>query len=165
MYPKILIFKLPNFSNKDAFKRTQSIWVSLTFYLHSFLLLTSTSLQNLKHRITRNRWRNHYTLNKSYLHWPGIATCLYSQLTKLWLISRNMNYLMKNLKAGLYFSIQPDKIWKSETFTTFKIHRSFLNNLKSEETKSQIKVHLSYLANFYFYNYKASPRILHQHCV
>ena len=34
------------------------------------------------------------------------------------------------LKAGLYFSIQPDKIRKSEIFTTFeKIHRSFINNL------------------------------------
>ena len=70
------------------------------------------------------------------------------------------------LKAGLYFSIQPDKIRKSEIFTTFeKIHRSFLNNLKSEETKSQIKAHLSYLANSYFYNYKPSPRILRQHRV
>ena len=50
---------------------------------------------------------------------------------------------------------------KSEIFTTFeKIHHSFLNNLKSEETKSQTKAHLSYLANSYFYNYKPSPRIL-----
>ena len=48
------------------------------------------------------------------------------------------------LKAGLYFSIQLDKIRKSEIFTTIeKGHRSFLNNLKSEETKR----HLSYLAN------------------
>ena len=70
------------------------------------------------------------------------------------------------LKAGLYFSIQPDKIRKSEIFTTFeKIHRSFINNLKSQETKSQIKMHLSYLANSYFYNYKPSPRILRQHRV
>ena len=70
------------------------------------------------------------------------------------------------IKAGLYFSIQPDKIRKSEIFTTFeKIHSSFLNNLKSEETKSQIKVYLSYLANSYFYNYKPSPRILRQHRV
>ena len=79
-----------------------------------------------------------------------------------------MNYPRKNdlLKAGLYFSIQPDKIRKSEIFTTFKkIHCSFLNNLKSEETKSQIKAHLSYLANSYFYNYKPSPRILRQHRV
>ena len=70
------------------------------------------------------------------------------------------------LKAGLHFSIQPDKIRKSKIFTTFeKIYRSFLNNLKSEETKSQIKAHLSYLANSYFYNYKPSPRILRQHRV
>ena len=41
------------------------------------------------------------------------------------------------LRAGLYFSIQPDKIPKSEIFTTFeKIYHSFFNNLKSEETKS-----------------------------
>ena len=42
------------------------------------------------------------------------------------------------------------------------IHRSFLNKLKSEETKSQIKAHLSHLANSYFYNYKPSPRIQRQ---
>ena len=54
----------------------------------------------------------------------------------------------------------------SEIFTTFeKIHRSLLNNLKFEETKSQIKAHLSYLANSYFYNYKLSPRILRQYRV
>ena len=70
------------------------------------------------------------------------------------------------LKAGLYFSIQPDKIRRPEIFTTFgKNHPLFLNNLKSEETKSQIKVHLSYLANSHFYNYKPSPRILRQHHV
>ena len=52
------------------------------------------------------------------------------------------------LKVGLYFSIQPDKIRKSKIFTTFeKIYRSFLINLKFEETKSQIKTHLSYLAD------------------
>ena len=62
------------------------------------------------------------------------------------------------LKGGLYFSIQPGKIRKSEIFTTFgKTHRLFLSNLKSEETKSQIKAHLSYLANSYFYNCKPSP--------
>ena len=70
------------------------------------------------------------------------------------------------LKAGLYFSVQPDKIQKSEIFTNFeKIHCSFLDNLKSKETKSQIKAHVSYLANSYFYNDKPSPRILSQHRV
>ena len=44
------------------------------------------------------------------------------------------------LKAVLYFSIQPDKIQNFEIFPTFKkIHRSFLNNIKSEETK-RIKI-------------------------
>ena len=58
-----------------------------------------------------------------------------------------------SIKAGLYFSIPQDKIRKSEIFTTFeKIHHSFLNNLKSEDTKSQIKAHPSHLANSYFYN-------------
>ena len=67
------------------------------------------------------------------------------------------------LKAGLYFPIQPDKIRQSEIFTTFeKIHRSFLNNLKSQETKIQIKAHLS---NGYFYIYKPFPRILRHHLV
>ena len=70
------------------------------------------------------------------------------------------------LKARLYFSIQSDKIRKSEIFTTFeKIHRSFIDNLKSEKTKNQIKAYISYLANTYFYNCKPSPRILRQHRV
>ena len=66
----------------------------------------------------------------------------------------------------LYFSIQPDKIRKSEIFTNFeKIHRSFINNLKSKETKNQIKAHLSYLGNWYFYTYWPCPRILRQYCI
>ena len=69
-------------------------------------------------------------------------------------------------QAGLYFSMQRDKIRKSEIFTTFeKIHRSFLSNFKSEKTKSQINAYLSYLSNSYFYNYKPSPSILRQHRV
>ena len=41
------------------------------------------------------------------------------------------------------------------------------NQIKFENRKfeSQIKAHLSYLANSYFYNYKPSPRILRQHRV
>ena len=70
------------------------------------------------------------------------------------------------LKSDLYLLIQTNKIRKSKIFTTFeKIHRSFLGNLKSEETKSNIIVHLSHLANSYFCNYKPSPRVLRQHQV
>ena len=52
--------------NSNIFQKN-SVYLK-TFYLHNFLLLTSTSLQNLQHCITRNRCRNRYTLNKSYLH-------------------------------------------------------------------------------------------------
>ena len=70
------------------------------------------------------------------------------------------------LKEGLYFSIQPDKIGKSEIFATFeKINRSFINILKSEATKIQITAHRSDLANSYFYNYKPSPGIPRQNRV
>ena len=54
-------------------------------------------------------------------------------------------------EPDLYISVQPDKSRKSEILTTFEnIHQSFLNNLKSEETKCQIKLHLLYLANSFF---------------
>ena len=60
----------------------------------------------------------------------------------------------------------PKKFENPKTLLPLKrFSRSFIKNLKSEETKSQIKVHLWYLANSYFYNYKPSPRILRQHRV
>ena len=75
--------------------------------------------------------------------------------------NKNLIYL----KQGYTFQSDQIKIGKFEIFTTFqKIHCSFFYNIKSKETKSQIKVHLSYVANFYFYNYKP-PRILPQHRV
>ena len=69
------------------------------------------------------------------------------------------------LKADLYFSIQPDKIRKSEIFTTFeKIHLSFIKKLKPEETnKTADKSASLVLAISYFYNYKPSSRMLHHH--
>ena len=80
-----------------------------------------------------------------------------------------MNYPRKNLiylKQVYTFQSNQIKVKNPKILTTFeKIHCSFLNNLTSEETKSQIKAHLSYLANSYFYNYKPSPRILPQHRV
>ena len=82
VYPKFLIFKLPNVFNKDALQihkrllrnainviknsnifQKNSIYPK-TFHLYTFLLLTSTFLQNLQHCITRNSCRNRYTLNK-----------------------------------------------------------------------------------------------------
>ena len=65
-----------------------------TFYLNSFLLLTSTYLTNLSHCATRNRCKNVQILNrKNYPHSQEVPTYLHSQLTKL-----------------LLTPIQPDKI-------------------------------------------------------
>ena len=129
-----------------------------------------------------------YILTKSITSYnkKSLKESLYTQQKKLSLLTRDSiwpifaaNETIANLtqyelsqeesdllKTGLYFSIQLGKVQKFEIFTTFeKIHRSFLNNLKSKETKRQIKAHLSYLANSYFYNYKPSPRLLRQHHV
>ena len=93
-------------------------------YLHSFPLLTSTSLQNLSHRITRNRYRNCYTLNKkkfsSLTRNCNLATFRATEtitnLTQCELFQEESDLL----KAGLYFLIQPDKIRKSEIFIPLK---------------------------------------------
>ena len=49
VYPEFLIFKLPNVSNKDAQSIRKRLFLVFpkTFYLNSFLLSTSTFLQNL----------------------------------------------------------------------------------------------------------------------
>ena len=91
-------FVVPSISltNNSNILKKNSVYQK-TFYLNSFLFI-STSLQNLYHHITRNRYRNRYTLNKkSCLYWRGIASYLYSQLTKILLISCNMNNSRKNL--------------------------------------------------------------------
>ena len=189
MYPKFLIFKLSNVSNKNASSVCKR-------FLHSAINKHNKELQHILKELSisknllskRLSTIGFYILKKSTISYnnKSLQKSLYTQQKKLSSLTRGCslpiftaNETITNLtqyelsqeesdllKAGLYFSIQPDKIRKSEIFTTFeKIHRSFLNNLKSEETKSQIKAHLSYLANSYFYNYKPSPRILRQHRV
>ena len=79
-----------------------------------------------------------------------------------------MNYPRKNviyLKQVYIFQSNQIKFENPKSSIPLKrfIVCSLLNNLKSEETKIQIKVHPSYLANSYFYNYKPSSRILRQH--
>ena len=189
VYPKFLIFKLPNVSNKDALSIRKRL-------LRSAINKRNKELQQLSKELslsvnflsTQLSTIDFYILTNSITSYnkKSLQKSLYTQQKKLSSLTKDCNlpiftanetitnltqYELSQeesdlLKAGLYFSIQPDKIRKSEIFTTFeKIHRSFLNNLKSEETKSQIKAHLSYLANSYFYNYKPSPRILRQHRV
>ena len=147
---------------KELQHLSKELSLSEKFYRHSFLLLISTSLQNC---VTRNRWRKSLVTQQKKLS-SLTRDCNLPTFTATETITNLTQYKLSQEefdlhKAGLYFSIQPDKIQKSEIFTNFeKIYRSFLN-LKSEETKSQIKAHLSYLANSYFYNYKPSLRILH----
>ena len=91
-----------------------------------------------------------------------ISTETITNLTQYELSQEESNLLT----ASLYFYIKPDKIRNSEIFITFKkVHRSFISNFKSEEIKIQIKTHLSYLADSYFYSCKPSPRLLRQHRV
>ena len=139
MYPEFRIFKLLNVSNKDALSICKSLLgsainkrnkelqhfskeLSLSKKVLSKQLSTTdfTSLENLYHRITRYCCRNRFTRNKkSYLQWQGIATYLYSQETIINLRQYELSQEESGLlKADLYFSIQPDKIRKSEILTS-----------------------------------------------
>ena len=97
---------------------------SKTFYLDNFLLLTSTSLQNLSHLITTNRCRNRPTLNKKKL---SLLTrdCNLPIFTANKAITNLMQFESSQeesdlLKAGLYFSIQPDKFKNPKSSLTLK---------------------------------------------
>ena len=107
VYPKFPIFKLPNVSNKDALsvrkrlrrsainrrnKELQHLSKELSLSANflstqlstiDFYILTKSITSYSKKSLQKSL----YTQQKSYLHWRGIATYLYSQLTKLLLIS------------------------------------------------------------------------------
>ena len=177
MYPKFLIFQLPNVFDKEAWSIRKRLFCSAINKSNKELQHLSKEL-SLTENVSPKQLSttDFYILAKFITSYnkKSLKKSLHTQQKKLSSLTRDCNlpvftanktitnltqYELSQeesdlLKAGLYFSIQPDKIPKSEIFTTFeKIHRSFLNNLKSEETKSQIKAHLSYLANSYFYNY------------
>ena len=189
VYPKFLILKLPNISNKDAASIRK--WL-----LRSTINNHSKELQNIFKKLSLSEKfiskqisiidfcipKKSITLHNN----KSLQKLLYAQHKKLSSLARGcslpiftVNETITDLaqyqfsqgetnliKAGLYFSIQSDKTRKSKISTTFeKIHHSFINNLKSEEAKIHIKAHLSSLANSYFYNYKPSPHILHQRCI
>ena len=187
MYSKFLIFKLPNVSNKDVLSNRKRL-------LRSVINKRNKELQHLSKELSLSenvlyaqlssidfdiltKYITSYSkksLQKSsHTHQKKVIFMMRDCNLPIFTAIETITTLSQEeesdlLKTGLYSSIQPDKIRKSEIFTTFeKIHRSFLNNLKSEETKSQIKAHLSYLVNSYFYNYKPykPPRILRQHRV
>ena len=183
MYPKFLIFKLPNVSNKDAVSIRKRLLRSAINKCNKELQHVSKDVSLSENFLSKQLSTiDFYILTKSIIshNKKSLLKSLCTQQKKISLLTRDCslpiftaNKTITNitryelsqeesnlLKAALYFSIQPDEIRKSEIFTNFeKIHRSFINNLKSEETKSDIKARLSYLANSYFYNYKPSPRL------
>ena len=117
VYLKFLIFKMPNVSNKDALsirkrllrstinrhnKELQHILIELSLSEKILLKqLCTIDFDILTKSITLHNkkflQKSLYTQQKSYLYWRGIEAYLYSQLTKLLLTSRNMNYPRKNL--------------------------------------------------------------------
>ena len=130
MCPKFLIFKLPNVSNKDVLsirkrplrstisKRNKELqYLSKELSLSEKLLSTqlcTIDLYILTKSITsynkKSPQKSLYTQQKSYLHWRGIATYLYSQLTKLLLISRNMNYPRNLIYLKQVYTFQSNQI-------------------------------------------------------
>ena len=117
VYPKFLIIKLPNVSNKDAVsirkrllrsainKRNKELqhaskdlslsekFLSKQLSTIDFYILTKSITSHNKKLLLKSL----YTQQKSYHHSQRIAAYLYSQLTKLLLTSRNMNYPRNNL--------------------------------------------------------------------
>ena len=182
MTSKFLTFKLPNVSNKDALLIRKRLLRSAINKRNKELQHLSKELSLSENFLcTQLSTIDFYILTKSITSYNKKSLniqqkkqkSLNTQQKKLSSLTRDCNLPIFTanetlinltqhelsqeepdlLKTGLYFSIQPGKIRKSKIFNTFeKIHRSFLNNLKSEESKSQITAHLSYLANSYFYN-------------
>ena len=189
VYPKFLIFGLPNVSGKDALsirgellrgaingrgkelhRLSEELSLSVDFLSTQLSTVDFYVLTNSIASCNRRSLRGSLCIQREKLSSltgdcglpvftanetiAGLAWCE---------LSREESDL---LEAGLYFSIQPDKVRKSEIFTPFeRIHRSFLGSLESEETKSWMRAPLSYLADSCFCNYKPSPRILRQHQV
>ena len=167
VYPMFFIFDLSNVSNKDASSIRKRLLCTAINNRNQELQHILKELSISKNFISEQLSTiDLYILKKSItLHSKKLLQkSLHNQHKKLPLLTRGCclpiftakktttnltQYKFSQedtnlLKASLYFSIQPDKIRKSEIFTTFKkIHHYFINNLKCKEAKSQINVHLS----------------------
>ena len=187
VFPKFLIFRLPNVSNRDVFGIRKRLLRSAIHKRNKEYVQTSKELKKLESSLSQILSSfDLYILNqsiKSYCQ-KNLRKCLSTQEKKLSSLTNNCNlpsftanetitnltnYELTQeetdlLKTGLFHSIAPSKLCKSDIFSTFeKIHRAFITNLNSEDNKNQVKADLSHLANSYFYNYKPSPRVLHRH--
>ena len=160
MSPKFSIFKLPNVSNKVLWSILKRLLCSainernkelqhLSKELSISVNFLSTKLSTIDFYIHTKSilWYSKKSLQKSlytqqkknYLHWQEIATYLYSQLTKLLLISRNMNYPRKNLiylKQGYTFQSNQTKFENPKSSLPLKrfiVH--FLTTLNPRKPK------------------------------
>ena len=121
MYPKLLIFKLPNVPKKDALSIRKMLLRSAinkrnkelqqknsvypkTFYLHRFLLLTSISYNKKSPLYTQQKKLSSLTKDCNLPIFTANETI--TNLTRYELSQEEADLL----KAALYFSIQPDKI-------------------------------------------------------
>ena len=151
MHPKFLIFKLPNVSNKDAVSIHKNLLLSAINKRNKELQHVSKDLSLSENFLYKQLSTiDFYILTKSItLHNKKLLLkSLHAQQKNLSSLTRDCslpifaaNKTIPNLtqyelsqeqsdllKSGLYFSTQPDKVRKSEIFTTFeKIHRSFIN--------------------------------------
>ena len=162
---KILLCSAINKSNEELQHVSKEFSQPETFL---FQQLSTTDFYILNRCITSHNKKSLQKLlntqHKNYLHLRETAAYIHSHLMKQLLNSHNMNFPRNNpiyLKQ-VYIFLSNQK--KFENLKSSLPSKRFLVHL-SKETKSQIKVHLSYLANSYFYNYKPSPRIPRQHRV
>ena len=147
MYPKFLIFKLPNVSNKDALSIHKRLLCSTINKGNKELQHASEELSQSETVLFKQLSTiDFYILNRSItsLNKKLLQKLLNTQHKKLSSMTRNCNlptftsnrtitkltqYELSQeefdlLKAGLYFSIQPHKIQKSEIFNTFIVRLS-----------------------------------------
>ena len=169
VYPKFLIFKLLNVSNKAALSICKRLVRSNINNLNKELQHLSKELSLSKNFLsTQLSTTDFYILTKSItLHnKKSLQKWLYTQQKKLSSLTRDCNLpifiaieTVTNLKQ-YELSQEESDLLKALLKRLKRINCLFLKNLKSEETKSQIKAHFLYPANSYFYKYKPSPRIL-----
>ena len=148
MYPKFLIFKLPNVSNKDAVSICKRLLCSAINKRNKELQHVSKDLSLSGNFLSKQLSTiDFYILTKSITYNKKLLLkSLYTQQKKLSSLTRDCSlptltaketitnltqYELSQeesdlLKAGLYFSIQPDKNRKSEIFTIFEKHSLLL---------------------------------------
>ena len=139
IYPKFVIFKLPNNSNKDTLSIRKRLPCTASNKRNKELKHPSKELSLFKNFLSKQLSAIDFSIltksirshNKKSLYTQQKKLCSLTRdcnlpiFTANWTITNLTQYELSQeesdlLKAGLYFSIQPAKIRKSEIFTTLK---------------------------------------------